>query len=408
MLRGKRIILGVCGGIAAYKIALLTRLLVKDGATVQVVMTLAAHDFITPLTLSTLSRNPVLTSFSKGETGEWNSHVQLGLWADVMVIAPATANTIAKMAHGLCDNLLVATYLSARCPVFLAPAMDLDMLQHASVKDNLEKLLSFGNHIIDPGVGELASGLSGHGRMAEPEEILIKLQNFLSSAQPLRGMKALVTAGPTHEAIDPVRFIGNHSSGKMGFALAEALADRGADVALVCGPTQQHTNHPGISVTHVTSAAQMYEACTARFAEADITVLAAAVADYRPVVQAPEKIKKKDENLMLELTKTHDIAAELGKQKRAGQLIVGFALETNDEHANALKKLSAKNFDMIVLNSLQDKGAGFGHDTNKVTIIDRNEQVTTFELKDKREVASDIINALIGFSRAGSRVTSGN
>jgi phosphopantothenoylcysteine decarboxylase/phosphopantothenate--cysteine ligase len=289
MLTGKRIILGVCGGIAAYKAAMLTRLLVKDGATVQVVMSPAAHDFITPLTLSTLSRNPVLTSFSRGETGEWNSHVQLGLWADAMVIAPATANTIAKMALGLSDNLLLATYLSARCPVFLAPAMDLDMLQHPSVKDNLEKLLTYGNHIVDPGIGELASGLSGHGRMAEPEEIHTKLQRFFASAQPLRGMKALVTAGPTHEAIDPVRFIGNHSSGKMGFALAEALADRGASVALVSGPTQQHTNHPGISVTHVISAAQMYEACAERFAETDITVLAAAVADYRPAVQAPQK-----------------------------------------------------------------------------------------------------------------------
>jgi phosphopantothenoylcysteine decarboxylase/phosphopantothenate--cysteine ligase len=404
MLRGKRIILGICGGIAAYKAAMLTRLLVKEGASVQVVMTPAAHDFITSLTLSTLSKNPVLTTFAKGETGEWNSHVQLGLWADVMIIAPATANTIGKMAHGLCDNLLLATYLSARCPVFLAPAMDLDMLQHPSVKENLEKLLSFGNHIIDPGVGELASGLTGHGRMAEPEEIQQKLQHFFSSAQPLRGMKALVTAGPTHEAIDPVRFIGNHSSGKMGFAIAEALADHGADVALVCGPTQQHTNHPGISVTSVTSASQMYEACVERFSTADITVLAAAVADYRPVVQAQEKIKKKEDNLTLELTKTHDIAAELGKRKRGGQVIVGFALETNDERTNALKKLSAKNFDMIVLNSLQDEGAGFGHDTNKITIIDRNEQATTFELKDKREVANDIIDAVIGFSRMGTAV----
>lgn len=408
MLTGKRIILGVCGGIAAYKAAVLTRLLVKDGATVQVVMTPAAHDFITPLTLSTLSRNPVLTSFSRGETGEWNSHVQLGLWADAMVIAPATANTIGKMAHGLCDNLLLATYLSARCPVFLAPAMDLDMLQHPSVKENLEKLLSYGNHIIDPGVGELASGLSGHGRMAEPEEIQKKIHDFFKSVQPLRGVKVLVTAGPTQEAIDPVRFIGNHSSGKMGFALAEVLADRGAEVALVCGPTNQHTNHAGISVIQVTSAAQMYEACTARFAEAKITVLAAAVADYRPLEQATEKIKKKDENLLLELTKTPDIAAELGKRKRDDQVIVGFALETNNERANALKKLRAKNFDLIVLNSLRDKGAGFGHDTNKVTIMDRDEQETTFELKEKREVANDIIDAVIRLSRTDKPVTKMN
>jgi len=405
MLRGKRILLGVCGGIAAYKAALLTRLLVKDGATVRVIMTPAAHDFVTPLTLSTLSKNPVLTSFTKGENGEWNSHVELGLWADVMVIAPATANTIAGMAHGQCDNLLLATYLSARCPVFLAPAMDLDMLQHPSVKDNLEKLLTYGNHIIDPGVGELASGLSGPGRMAEPEEIHRKLDAFLTGTQPLRGRKALVTAGPTHEAIDPVRFIGNHSSGKMGFAIAEALADRGAEVQLVCGPTTQHTNHPGISVTRVVSAAQLYDACVARFDQADITVLAAAVADYRPATEASEKIKKKDENLVLELTRTHDTAAELGKRKRDDQVIVGFALETNDEQSNALKKLRSKNFDLIVLNSLQDKGAGFGHDTNKVTIIDRNEKTTTFELKDKREVANDIVDAAIGFSRLGNPVT---
>ncbi|MGC3943360.1 MAG: bifunctional phosphopantothenoylcysteine decarboxylase/phosphopantothenate--cysteine ligase CoaBC [Chryseolinea sp.] len=400
MLKGKRILLGVCGGIAAYKTAVLTRLLVKDGALVKVVMTPAAHDFITPLTLSTLSKNPVLTAFSKSEAGEWNNHVELGLWADVMVIAPATASTIAKMAHGQSDNLLVASYLSARCPVFLAPAMDLDMLQHASVKDNLEKLLSYGNHIIDPGVGELASGLSGHGRMAEPEEIHHKLKSFFAGAQPLLRKKALVTAGPTLEAIDPVRFISNHSSGKMGFAIAEALAQNGADVILVSGPTQQHTNHPSVRVVPVVSAEQMYDACQTEFESADITVLAAAVADYRPAAPASEKIKKKDENLNLELTKTRDIAAELGKHKRDNQVLVGFALETNNEVPNALKKLSAKNFDMIVLNSLQDKGAGFGLDTNKVTIIDRDQKSTTFDLKNKREVARDIVNSIIGFSQA--------
>lgn len=404
MLRGKRILLGVCGGIAAYKIALLTRLLVKSGATVRVVMTPDARDFVTPLTLSTLSKNPVLTSFTKEETGEWNSHVELGLWADVMVIAPATANTIAKMAHGLCDNLLLATYLSARCPVFLAPAMDLDMLAHAAVRDNLERLLSHGNHIIDTGVGELASGLSGNGRMAEPEEIHQKLEQFFSGAQPLRGKKALVTAGPTYEAIDPVRFIGNHSSGKMGFAIAVALADRGAEVELIAGPTNQHTKHPGIRVTNTTSAEQMYDACIARFGETDIAVLAAAVADYRPVAPAQEKIKKKDETLVIELTRTPDIAAELGKRKRERQVVVGFALETTDERDNAMKKLSAKNFDLIVLNSLRDEGAGFGHDTNKVTIIDRHEQVSVFELKEKQAVAADIVNAIINYCQQGSAV----
>lgn len=400
MLKGKRILLGVCGGIAAYKTAVLTRLLVKDGAEVRVVMTAAAHDFITPLTLSTLSKNPVLTSFSKSETGEWNNHVELGLWADAMVIAPATANTIAKMAHGQADNLLLASYLSSRCPVFLAPAMDLDMLRHPAVKDNLEKLLSYGNHIIDPGVGELASGLSGHGRMAEPGEIHHKLDAFFEGVQPLRGRKALVTAGPTLEAIDPVRFISNHSSGKMGYAIAEVLAQYGAQVVLISGPTQQHTNHPLISVVPVVSAEEMYKASKAHFDTVDIAVLAAAVADYRPAAPATEKIKKKDENLNLELTKTRDIAAELGKSKRDDQVLVGFALETNDAVANALKKLSAKNFDMIVLNSLQDKGAGFGLDTNKISIIDRNQQTTTFELKTKREVARDIVDSIMGFSQA--------
>lgn len=407
MLRGKRILLGVCGGIAAYKAAVLTRLLIKEEAIVRIVMTPSAHDFVTPLTLSTLSKNPVLTAFSNSETGEWNSHVELGLWADAMVIAPATANTIAKMATGQCDNLLLAAYLSARCPVFLAPAMDLDMLKHPSTKDNLERILAFGNHIIDSGEGELASGLIGPGRMAEPEEIVHKLRNYFSASLPLRGKKALVTAGPTHEAIDPVRFIGNNSSGKMGIAIAEALAGRGADVILVSGPTQQHTNHPGISVVSVTSAAEMYEACAARFDAADITVLAAAVADYRPLSASSEKIKKKDDTLTLELTKTRDIAAELGKRKQPGQLIIGFALETNNELENAIGKLTAKNFDLIVLNSLKDKGAGFGHDTNKVTIIDRNERARTFELKDKQAVADDIVDAAVGLFNAERSMAKG-
>ena len=395
MLAGKKIILGVTGSIAAYKSAVLTRLLVKAGAEIKVIMTPSAHDFITPLTLSTLSKNPVLTEFIKDESGQWNNHVELGLWADAMIIAPASANTIAKMASGLCDNLLLAVYLSARCPVFFSPAMDLDMLQHPSTKENIQKLKTFGNHIIDPSFGELASGLTGLGRMAEPEEIAEHLKKIFEGNSKLKGKKVLVTAGPTHEAIDPVRFIGNHSSGKMGFAIAEALANEGAQVNLVTGPTQQHTQHPGISVKHVTSAEEMYNVCSNLFPTSDITVLSAAVADYKPTVKADQKIKKKDETLTIELTKTHDIAASLGKLKHNGQVIVGFALETEQEHANALKKLESKNFDLIVLNSLNDNGAGFGHDTNKITIIDRKEKVKTFELKSKKEVARDIVNAII-------------
>lgn len=395
MLREKKILLGVSGSIAAYKAAVLTRLLVKAGASVRVVMTPSAHDFITPLTLSTLSKNPVLTHFSKDETGQWNNHVELGLWADAMVIAPASANTLGKMAHGLCDNLLLATYLSARCPVFFAPAMDLDMLQHPSTRSNIEKLKGYGNHIIAPAYGELASGLVGTGRMAEPEEITEYLTTFFAAGTQLAGKKVLVTAGPTHEAIDPVRFIGNHSSGKMGFAIAEALAAKGATVDLVTGPTQQHTTHPNIRVQHITSAEEMHKLCTGLFPSADITVLSAAVADYKPAVKADQKIKKKDENLTIELTRTLDIAASLGKMKHNGQIIVGFALETEQEQSNALKKLESKNFDLIVLNSLNDQGAGFGHDTNKITIIDRKQQTRTFELKSKKEVANDIVNAII-------------
>ncbi|HEY0743471.1 MAG TPA: bifunctional phosphopantothenoylcysteine decarboxylase/phosphopantothenate--cysteine ligase CoaBC [Chryseosolibacter sp.] len=395
MLTGKKILLGVSGSIAAYKSAVLVRLLVKAGADVKVVMTKSAHDFITPLTLSTLSKNPVLTDFVKDESGQWNNHVELGLWADCMLIAPASANTLAKFASGLCDNLLSAVYLSARCEVFFAPAMDLDMLQHPSTKGNIARLQSFGNRLIEPGYGELASGLTGNGRMAEPEEIVAVLEKHFSSSQVLKGKNVLVTAGPTHEAIDPVRFIGNHSSGKMGFAIAEALAEKGAIVNLVTGPTQQHTKHPRINVKHVTSAEEMYNACATLFPTADITVLSAAVADYKPAVTATQKIKKKDEELTLTLTKTHDIAASLGKLKHNGQIIVGFALETEQEQTNALKKLESKNFDLIVLNSLNDKGAGFGHDTNKITLIDRQQKSRTFELKSKKEVASDIVNAII-------------
>jgi phosphopantothenoylcysteine decarboxylase/phosphopantothenate--cysteine ligase len=347
------------------------------------------------LTLSTLSKNPVLSEFIKDKTGEWNNHVALGLWADALVIAPATANTLAKMANGLCDNLLLAVYLSARCPVFFAPAMDLDMLKHDSTQANVKKIRSYGNHMIDPGFGELASGLIGSGRMAEPEEIFQTLDQFFSQKQRLKGKTVLVTAGPTQEAIDPVRFIGNHSSGKMGFAIAEALASEGAMVNLVTGPTQQHTERDGINVKSVTSAEEMFNACNTLFPNADITVLSAAVADFKPVVRAEQKIKKKDENLILELTKTQDIAASLGKLKHNGQVIVGFALETEQEEANAIKKIEAKNFDLIVLNSLNDQGAGFGHDTNKITIIDRQKKVKEFKLKNKKEVALDIVEAII-------------
>jgi phosphopantothenoylcysteine decarboxylase / phosphopantothenate---cysteine ligase len=400
MLTGKKIVLGVCGSIAAYKSAVLTRLLVKAGADVTVVMTPAAHDFITPLTLSTLSKHPVLTDFSNDKTGQWNNHVDLGLWADAIVVAPASAHTLAKMANGLCDNLLLAVYLSARCPVFLAPAMDLDMLKHPSTRSNLEKLAHYGNHFIDPTYGELASGLVGTGRMAEPEEILQHLEkHFSEHTKKLSGKTVLVTAGPTYEAIDPVRFIGNHSSGKMGYAIAEELAEQGARVNLVTGPTHQHTNHPGISVKKVTSAAEMYTACASLFPTADITVLAAAVADYRPAERAEQKIKKKEETMSLALTKTQDIAESLGKMKHNGQVIVGFALETENEQANAVKKLQAKNFDLIVLNSLNDNGAGFGHDTNKITIIDRQNHTAAFDLKDKKEVARDIVQAIIGYTK---------
>ncbi|HEU5148601.1 MAG TPA: bifunctional phosphopantothenoylcysteine decarboxylase/phosphopantothenate--cysteine ligase CoaBC [Chryseosolibacter sp.] len=394
MLQDKKIILGVTGSIAAYKSALLTRLLVKSGALVKVVMTPSALDFITPLTLSTLSRNPVLTEFVKDNTGTWNNHVELGLWADAFVIAPASANTIAKMANGICDNLLLATYLSARSPVFFAPAMDLDMLQHPSTKKNIEILQTFGNHLVSPTYGELASGLTGTGRMAEPEEIIDFLEGFFGREKNLKGKKALVTAGPTHEAIDPVRFISNHSSGKMGFAIAEALASQGAHVKLVTGPTQQHTQQPHIDVKHVTTAKEMLDACTDYFADADIAVLSAAVADYRPAEVAQQKIKKKDEALTLTLTKTDDIAATLGQKKQNGQILVGFALETEEEEANALKKLKAKNFDLIVLNSLNDQGAGFGHDTNKITILDGSKKAT-FPLKSKKQAADDIVRAII-------------
>jgi phosphopantothenoylcysteine decarboxylase / phosphopantothenate---cysteine ligase len=400
MLQGKKIILGVSGSIAAYKSAVLTRLLIKEGAEVRVIMTPAAHDFITPLTLSTLSKNSVFTKFIKDDSGLWNNHVELGLWADAIVVAPASANTIAKMANGFCDNLLTAVYLSARCPVLFAPAMDLDMLQHPATINNIQTLLRYGNQLIKSSFGELASGLIGTGRMAEPEEILGYVKDHFTNSTKLKGKKALVTAGPTYEAIDPVRFIGNNSSGKMGFAIAESLANSGAEVHLISGPTSQSASHPKIHLEKVVSVEEMYEACKSQFPSSDITVLSAAVADYKPVQVAEQKIKKGEGNMVLELTKTHDIALELGKMKKTGQLIVGFALETENEKVNAEKKLNTKNFDLIVLNSLNDAGAGFGHDTNKISIIDRKTGVKEFNLKTKKEVARDIVKAIIDNTHA--------
>lgn len=388
-----KVILGISGSIAAYKSAFLTRLLIKKGHEVQVLMTESATTFIAPLTLSTLSKRPVYSDV-RSETG-WNNHVELGLWADVLLIAPASANTLAKLANGLCDNILSAVYLSARCPVWVAPAMDVDMWQHPATQGNIRRLQEHGVQVIPVGHGELASGLVGDGRMAEPEDILTFIeQSATTSGQRLSGKKALVTAGPTHEALDPVRFIGNYSTGKMGIAVAEALAREGAEVTLVLGPTDLKPQHPKIKTVSVQSAQQMYEACAQVFGETDITVLAAAVADYKPQQFSATKIKKKDDDLSLPLAKTIDIAATLGRQKKEGQLLVGFALETNDEEHFALAKMERKNFDFIVLNSLQDKGAGFGHETNKITIFHRNGLKKTFDLKSKTAVAQDIVTEI--------------
>jgi phosphopantothenoylcysteine decarboxylase/phosphopantothenate--cysteine ligase len=395
MLKNKNILVGVSGSIAAYKSAFLVRLLVKAGANVKVIMTKAAADFITPLTLSTLSKNPVLIDFTKNKEGEWNNHVELGLWADAFLIAPASANTISKMANGLCDNLLLATYLSARCKVYFAPAMDLDMYKHKATLDNIKRLHSFGNLIIHPGNGELASGLFGEGRMAEPEEIISFLEKEFSKDLLLKGKKALVTAGPTYEAIDPVRFIGNHSSGKMGFAIAEELAAQGAEVTLVCGPNSLKLNNTDITRIDITSAEELYNASVKAFKTADLAVLSAAVADYKPVSAAKQKIKKTEGSKNIELTPTKDTLAELGKMKKKDQLLVGFALETNNEVENAKVKIKKKNLDLIVLNSMNDKGAGFKKDTNKVSIIDKNNKTIKFELKSKTEVAKDIVNVII-------------
>ncbi|MCC8426938.1 bifunctional phosphopantothenoylcysteine decarboxylase/phosphopantothenate--cysteine ligase CoaBC [Mucilaginibacter sp. UR6-11] len=394
MLEGKNVALGVCGSIAAYKSALLVRLLVKSGANVQVVMTPDATNFITPLTLSTLSKNPVYTDYFVAETGEWHNHVELGLWADVLVIAPASANTLAKMAVGLTDNLLTAVYLSAKCPVYFAPAMDLDMWKHPSTTANIDTLQSFGNILIAPGTGELASGLHGEGRMAEPEEIIAFLAADIKKKLPLVNIKALVTAGPTYEAIDPVRFIGNHSSGKMGFAIADELAMLGADVTLVSGPSAQVSKQRAVKRINVTTAAEMLEACQQNYTDAAVCVMSAAVADYTPLTVAPQKIKKQDDGLTIETKKTTDILKFLGDNKKEGQLLVGFALETNNEEQNAIEKLKKKNLDFIVLNSLSDAGAGFKTDTNKITIIDRQLQKTTFGLKSKEDVAKDICDKI--------------
>ena len=395
MLKGKNILLGVCGSIASYKSAYLTRLLVKSGANVKVIMTNEAKSFITPLTLSTLSKNPVYSDYFNEATGEWNNHVDFGLWADYLILAPATANTLAKLANGLCDNLLVATYLSAKCPVYFAPAMDLDMWKHPSTQENISRLEQYGNIQINPGYGELASGLVGEGRMAEPEEIVSFLEAHIKKTLPLSGKRVLITAGPTYEPIDPVRFIGNHSSGKMGFALAEELSRQGAEVVLISGPSSERTISNSIVRIDVGSSAEMLNEVVQHFNESNITIMSAAVADYRPKEISTEKIKKQNSEFNLELVKTTDILSELGKRKQRNQILVGFALETENEEENAKDKLLRKNLDFIVLNSLKDKGAGFKADTNKVTIIDKNLELTTYSLKTKQEVAKDICQKII-------------
>ena len=394
MLKGKKIILGITGSIAAYKACYIIRGLIKQGAEVQVVITPAGKEFITPITLSALTSKPVISEFFAQRDGTWNSHVDLGLWADAVLIAPATASTIGKMANGIADNMLITTYLSAKAPVFVAPAMDLDMFAHPATQKNLDILRSYGNHIIEPGTGELASHLVGKGRMEEPENIIRVLDEFFASSDELSGKKVMITAGPTYEKIDPVRFIGNYSSGKMGFALAEECARRGAQVTLITGPVQLKTQHSGIIRVDVESAEEMYKAAQAHFPDADAGILCAAVADYRPATVADKKIKREKEELTLHLRATQDIAASLGAIKRKQQCLVGFALETNNEQQNAEGKLERKNFDFIVLNSLNDAGAGFRHDTNKISIIDRKGR-TDYPLKSKTEVAQDIIDRLV-------------
>ena len=394
MLKGKKIILGITGSIAAYKSASLIRLLVREGADVRVIMTPYSKEFITALTLSTLSGHPVLSEFFEKKDGDWNSHVDLGLWADVLLIAPATANTMAKMADGTCDNLLLTTYLSARCPVALAPAMDMDMFNHPATIKNMEILSSYGNHIIEPAVGELASGLEGKGRMEEPEKILVWLKDFFKKKSRFQGKKVLITAGPTFEKIDPVRYIGNFSSGKMGIALANLLVSEGAEVHLVAGPIESSTLNSDVKITPVVSAREMKESCERIFPDVDIAIMNAAVSDFRPTDQADNKIKRSSGEMTLKLTPNPDIAASLGSRKMDSQLLIGFALETDEGLAAALEKKTKKNLDMIVLNSLQDKGAGFGGDTNKITIVSKNNKAVKYELKTKKDVAVDILDAI--------------
>jgi phosphopantothenoylcysteine decarboxylase/phosphopantothenate--cysteine ligase len=398
MLKGKHILIGVTGGIAAYKTATIIRLLVKEGADVKVIMTVHAKEFITPLTLSTLSKNPVLSEFYNPENGDWNSHVDLGIWADLFLIAPATANSIAKMANGIADNLLLTTYFSARCPVFVAPSMDLDMLKHPATIINTETIKAFGNTILEPATGELASGLTGKGRMAEPEEIVKEIKNFFFKKKrdkPLTGKHLLINAGPTREPLDPVRFISNYSSGKMGIALADAAYEYGATVDLVLGPVSISPAGRGINIINVTTAASMASECISRFPECDIAILSAAVADFTPETTAERKIKKDGNGLVLKLKPSIDIAYELGNLKNHLQLLIGFALETNNELENAREKLARKNFDLIVLNSLAEDGAGFEYSTNKITLIDRNNNIDKFEVKSKDEVAKDILDKIV-------------
>ncbi|GGI29381.1 bifunctional phosphopantothenoylcysteine decarboxylase/phosphopantothenate--cysteine ligase CoaBC [Pedobacter mendelii] len=394
MLKNKNIILGVCGSIAAYKSAFLVRLLVKAGANVKVILTPDGANFITPLTLATLSKNPVYTQYFEKETGVWSNHVELGLWADLIIIAPISANTLAKLANGICDNLLTAVYLSAKCSVYVAPAMDLDMWKHETTQQNIDKITSFGNIVIAPESGELASGLFGEGRMAEPEEIVSFLDNSIKKSMPFYGKTVMVSAGPTYEAIDPVRFIGNHSSGKMGFAIADEFAKLGADVTLIAGPSTQKANQ-NLKRIDIISAQDMLNACSSIFDNTDITVMCAAVADYKPKVVSVQKIKKQENNLTLELEKTTDILASLGKNKKPHQILVGFALETNDEENYAKGKLEKKNLDLVILNSLNDKGAGFKSDTNKITIFNKALEKTVFDMKSKTEVAKDICEAIL-------------
>ena len=394
MLKNKNIILGVCGSIAAYKSAILVRLLVKAGANVKVILTADAANFITPLTLATLSKNPVYTRYFEEETGVWSNHVELALWADYILIAPASANTLAKMANGSCDNLLTAVYLSAKCPVLFAPAMDLDMWKHESTQHNINRLQEFGNTLIAPNSGELASGLIGAGRLAEPEEIVEFLEEIIKKDLPLLHVNVLITAGPTYEAIDPVRFIGNRSSGKMGFAIADRMYNLGANVTLVAGPTHE-VCATGITRINVTSAEDMHQACIAGFQDAVVTIMSAAVADYTPVHVANQKIKKSDTDLSISLKRTTDILADLGSKKQPGQLLVGFALETENEEENAISKLKRKHLDLIVLNSINDPGAGFQTDTNKITIFNQQLQKKTFDTKSKAEVAIDICQEIL-------------